>query len=75
MSQSRQRVGRDLVGDDQPLEVAVVDPADLDLEVDEPDADAEEHAREKVVDPERQRDHVVDVLLARPVERDDVLLG
>ena len=27
-------VGRDLVGDDQPLEVAVVDPADLDLEVD-----------------------------------------
>src|SRR5690606_40286432 len=56
-------VRADLVGDDEAHEVAVPDPADLDLEVDELDADAVKDAREEVVHPEREADDVVEVLL------------
>src|SRR5581483_6164350 len=43
-------VGRDLVGDDDAHHLVFPQPARLHLEVDETDADAEEEAREEVVD-------------------------
>ena len=45
----------------------------LDLEIDEPDADAEEQAGQEVVDANRERHDVVDFLRRRPAERGDVL--
>ncbi len=50
-------------------------PADLDLEVDQLDADAKEHAREEIVHPQRQRHDIVQILLAGPAECDDIFLG
>ena len=62
-------VGRDLVGDDDPHHVAFPEPAALDLEVDELDADAEEQAGEEVVDADGERHDVVDLLRASPSRR------
>ncbi len=47
----------------------------LDLEVDEADADAEEEAEEEVVDAERERHDLVDLLRGGPAEGGDVLFG
>src|SRR3546814_2937279 len=51
-----------------------VEPAELQLEVDQPDAGAEEESAEIVVHAQRQVEHVVQVLRRRPAERGDVLL-
>ncbi|OIQ71693.1 hypothetical protein GALL_466850 [mine drainage metagenome] len=65
----------DFVGDDQALEVAFPDAADLDLEIGEADADAQHDARHEIVDAQRERHHVVKILLPGPAEGDDVFLG
>ena len=46
-----------------------VEPAELELEVDQPDADAEEEAGQEVVDPQRQRHDVVEILRSWPSRR------
>src|SRR6185369_13550753 len=68
------RIGRDLVRHHDPHHVVFPQPAGLRLEVDEADADAEEDAGEEVVDADRQRHDVVDLLRRRPAEGGDVLL-
>src|SRR5581483_8043260 len=68
------RIGADLVGDDDAHDVVFPKPSGLHLEVDEPDADAEEQAGQKVVDADRQRHDVVDLLGRSPAEGGDVLL-
>src|ERR1043166_8612841 len=67
-------IGRDLVGHDDPHHLVLPQPAALHLEVDQPDADAEEEARQEVVDADGERHDVVDLLRRRPAERGDVLL-
>ena len=57
------------------IDLAFPEAAAFHLEVDEADADAEEQAGQKVVDADRQRHDVVDLLGAGPAERGDVLLG
>ena len=68
-SQRRQLSGRDLVGDDDAHHVAFIEPAALDLEVDQLDADAHEQAGEEVVDADGQRHDVVEFLRAWPSRR------
>jgi len=68
-------IRRDLVGEHDAHLVALPEPAELAFEIDEPDADAEEQPGQKVVDAQRQRHDVVDLLRRRPAERGDVLLG
>ena len=53
----------------------LVEPAELELEIDQPDADAEEQAGQEIVDPERHLHDLVEVLGARPAEGGDVLLA
>ena len=65
----------DLVGQDDPHLLVLVEAAELDLEIDQRDADAEEQAGEEIVDPQGQRDDVVEVLGRRPAEGGDVLLA
>ena len=69
------RVGTDLVGEHDPHRLAFPQAAGFDLEIDQPDADAKEQPRQKVVDPNRQRHDVVDFLRRGPAEGGDVLLG
>src|SRR5262249_17441348 len=45
-------VGADLIGEHDAHRIVLVDASELDLEIDKPDTDAEEKAREKVIDPE-----------------------
>src|SRR5436305_13899107 len=59
-------IGGNLVGDDYAHHLAFPQPSAFHLEVDEPDADAEEKPREEVVDADRERHDVVDLLRARP---------
>src|ERR1043166_6475306 len=68
------RIGRDLVRDHDPHHVVFPQPPGLDLEGDETDADPEEQAGEEIVDADRERHDVVDLLRRRPAERRDVLL-
>src|SRR6185503_19439484 len=49
--------------------------AELDLEVDEANADAAEKADQEIVDPERQRHDLVDLGRVCPAEGGDVLLA
>src|SRR5438552_5587139 len=65
----------DLVGENDTHHVIFIEPAELDLEVDELDADAEEKPRHEIIDADGEMHHVVDLLGRRPVERRDVLLG
>src|SRR5690242_21028891 len=67
-------IRRDLVGDDDAHQVVLPEPAGLHLEIDEPDADAEEQPGEEVVNADRERHDVVDLLRRRPAEGGDVLL-
>ena len=53
--------------------LVVVETAELDLEVDEADADAEEETDEEIVDPQRELHDLIDLLRGRPAERRDVL--
>src|SRR5688500_2286120 len=46
------RIRGDLVGDDDAHHIAFPQPAGLHLEIDETDADAEEKARQEIVDPD-----------------------
>src|SRR5215469_4972132 len=62
-----------LVGNDDAHQVVLPQPAGLHLEIDEADADAEEKPGEEVVDPDRERHDVVDLLRRRPAEGGDVL--
>src|SRR6185437_600968 len=68
-------VRRNLVGEHDAHRVVLPQPAELAFEVDELDADAEEKAREEVIDAERERHDVVDLLWRGPAESGDVLLG
>src|SRR3546814_19651630 len=65
----------DLVGEDDAAEIAFVKAPELELEVDEADADRGEHARHGVVDADRHVLDVVKLVLAAPVEAGDMLLG
>ena len=75
MSHSRHEFGRDLVGDDDSHHLVLEQPPAFHLEIDQTDADAQKQAGEEVVDADRQRHDVVDLLRRRPAERGDVLLG
>src|SRR5204862_94469 len=68
-------VGADLVGDDDADLVIGIEAAELELEVDEADADPEEEAGQEVVDPERNLHDLVEVVGAGPAKGGDVLLG
>src|SRR5215475_2240866 len=68
-------VRADLVGQDDAHLLVLVEAAELELEVDQPEADAEEQAGEEVVDAQRQRHDVVDVLRVGPAESGDVFFG
>ena len=74
MSHSRQEFGRNLVADHDPHHVVFPQPAAFHLEIDQTDADAEEQPAQEVVDADRQRHDVVDLLRRGPAERGDVLL-
>ena len=56
------------------MKVALIDAADLDLEIDQLDPDRHHHTRQKVVHPQRKVDDIVHVLLAGPSEGRDMLL-
>ncbi len=73
MSHNRQRVRRDLVGDDDAHHLVFPQPSAFHLEIHKTDADAEEETREEIVDADGERHHVVDLLRRRPAERRDVL--
>ncbi len=62
----------DLVGQHHAHHVAFIEAPELDLEVDQADADTEKEPGHEVVDAERQRHHVVDFLRRRPAESRDV---
>src|SRR5271156_6509324 len=66
-------IRRYLVGDDDPHHVVFPQPAGLHLEIDKADAAAEEQAGQEVVDADRERHDVVDLLRRRPAERSDML--
>src|SRR3990170_5015180 len=68
-------IGRDLVSKHDAHLFVVPEPAELAFEVDESYADAEKEAREEVVDAERERHDVVDLLGRRPAEGGNMLLG
>src|SRR6516162_2998469 len=68
-------VRADLIGQHNAHVVALPEPAEFELEVDELEADAEEEAREEIVDPERERQDLVQLLGRRPAEGGDMLLG
>src|SRR5258706_15849223 len=67
-------VRADLVGQHDAHLVALVEPAVFELEIDEPEADAEEEAAEEVVDAQAQGQDVVEILGVGPAEGGDVLL-
>src|SRR5215472_5544916 len=67
-------VRADLVGQHDAHVVAFPEPAEFEFEVDELQADAKEEAGEEVVDPERERQDLVQLLGRRPAEGGDVLL-
>src|SRR5438309_2513957 len=68
-------VRADLVGDDDAHLLVGVKPAELQLEIDEADIDAEKQPGQEVVDPERDLHDLVEILGAGPAEGGDVLLG
>src|SRR5262245_1704267 len=68
-------IGRNLVGEHDAHLLVLPETAELAFEIDEPDADAEKKAGEKVVDAERERHDVVELLRVGPAERGNVLLG
>src|SRR3954466_12003190 len=59
-------VRADLVGEDDAHLLVLIEPPELDLEVDQRDPDAEQQAGEEVVDTQRQRDDVVEILGGGP---------
>ena len=63
------------VGEHDPHVVVLIQPAKLDLEIDQRDADAEEQTGEEIVDAQGEGDHVVHILRRRPAERGDVLFS
>src|SRR5262249_17661160 len=67
-------IGADLIGEHDAHRIVLEDASELDLEIDEPDADAEEKAGQEVVDPESKGHHLVDLLRRRPAERGNMLL-
>src|SRR5665213_4003634 len=67
------RVGRNLVGHDDPHHIVFPQPPGFQLEIDQPDADAKENAGEEIIDPDGKRHDVVDFLRGRPSEGGDVL--
>src|SRR5205823_3996213 len=68
-------VGADLVGDDDAHLIIGVEPAEFELEIDEPDVDAEKKSRQEVVDPQRDLHDLVEILRAGPGEGGDVHFG
>src|SRR4029079_14524185 len=68
-------VRADLVGKHDADHVLLVKPAKFDLEVDQLDAAAEEQTEQEIVDPQGQRDDVVEILRRCPAKGGDVLLG
>ena len=72
-SHRRHEVGADLVGEHDSHGLALPQPPGFDLEIDQPDADAEEEPGQKIVDANRERHDVIDFLRRRPAERRDVL--
>src|SRR5882724_13664593 len=52
----------DLIGEDQAHFLVLIEPAVFQLEVDQTQADAEEETEQEIVDPERHRQDLVDVL-------------
>src|ERR1700720_3377578 len=64
-----------LVGDHDAHLVVAVEPAELQLEIDQADVDAEKQPGQEVVDPERDLHDLVEVLGAGPAKGGDVLLG
>ena len=68
-------VGADLIGQDHAAVVAVPDAPELELEVDQADADRGEHPAHEVVDADRHRGDVLHLLVVGPAEAGDVLFG
>ena len=68
-------VGADLVGEDDPAELILPEPAELELEIDQADSDAGEQATEEIVHPDRHVGDVVHLFLAGPAEGGDMLVG
>src|SRR5690606_9888550 len=68
-------VGADLVGQNDAHQIALIEPADLDLEIDELDAHPHEQAGEEVVDADGEAHDVVELGRIGPAESGDVLLG
>src|SRR3984885_6363998 len=66
-------IRRNLVGDHDPHQIVLPQPTGFHLEIDETDTDAEEQPGQEVVDADRERHDVVDLLRRRPTERGDVL--
>src|SRR6056297_791764 len=68
-------IGADLVGDDEALEIPLIDAADLDLEIHQTNADAIHDPRQEIVDAQRKAQDVIHILLAGPAEGGDMFLG
>src|SRR5262249_1756175 len=58
----------DLIGDDDPHHLVLEQAAAFHLEIDQADADAQKKPGQEVVDADRQRHDVVDLLRRRPAE-------
>src|SRR5262249_41332568 len=68
-------IWRNFVGENHAHRLVLPQPAELAFEIHELDSDAEKESRQEVVDPERERHDVVDLLRRGPTEGGDVLLG
>src|SRR6267154_1192730 len=68
-------VRADLVGNHDAHLVVAVKPAELQLEIDQADVDAEKQPGQEVVDPQRDLHDLIEILGAGPAEGGDVLLG
>ena len=69
------RIGADFIGNDQPLHIAFELAANFDLEIDQRDADRQHDPRQEIIDPHSQGHHVIQVLMAGPVERKDLIFA
>src|SRR5450631_3844601 len=69
------RIGGDLVGHDDSHHLVFEQSPAFHLEIDQTDADAQKQTGEEVIDADRQRHDVVDLLRGRPAEGRDMLFG
>src|SRR5712692_378094 len=65
----------DLVGDHDAHLVVAIEPAEFQLEIDQPDIDPEKQPGQEIVDPQRDLHDLVEIAGARPGEGGDVLFG